>query len=118
MTYPPEGQQPQPPAPYSPHPYYPAVYAVKPPIMPHAVWSVVLAAIGLVSPFLPFFSLPASIAGVILGHIGLSKIAKSPIPRSGRGIAITGLALGYMAIVAGAVWVLFYVSLSSAVNAS
>ena len=107
MTYQPEN-----------HPQYPTVYAVKPPIMPHAVWSFVLTAIAFVTPFLPFLSLPLSIAGVVLGHLGLSRITKSPIPRSGRGFAIAGLVLGYLAIVAGILWTSFYVGFADAMSKS
>ncbi len=45
------------------------------------------------------FFLPASIAAIILGHISLSEIRRSAGRIGGRGIAITGLVLGYLGLV-------------------
>ncbi len=45
-----------------------------------------------------FFFLPTSIAAVVLGHISLSDIRKSAGRLAGRGIAITGLVLGYIGL--------------------
>jgi type IV pilus assembly protein PilA len=45
------------------------------------------------------FFLPASIAAIILGHISLSEIRNSAGRMGGRGIAITGLVLGYLGLV-------------------
>lgn len=45
------------------------------------------------------FFLPASIAAIILGHLSLSEIRKSAGRIGGRGIAVTGLVLGYLGIV-------------------
>lgn len=44
------------------------------------------------------FFLPASIAAIILGHLSLSEIRKSAGRIGGRGIATTGLVLGYLGI--------------------
>ncbi len=44
------------------------------------------------------FFLPASVAAIILGHISLSEIRKSAGRIGGRGIAITGLVLGYLGL--------------------
>jgi hypothetical protein len=44
------------------------------------------------------FFLPASIAAIILGHISLSEIRNSAGRIGGRGIAITGLVLGYLGL--------------------
>lgn len=45
------------------------------------------------------FFLPASIAAIILGHISLSEIRKSAGRIGGRGLATTGLVLGYLGLV-------------------
>ncbi len=45
------------------------------------------------------FFLPASVAAIILGHMSLSEIRKSAGHIGGRGIATTGLVLGYLGIV-------------------
>ncbi len=42
-----------------------------------------------------FFFLPASILAIIFGHLSLSDIKKSAGRLQGRGLAITGLVLGY-----------------------
>lgn len=41
----------------------------------------------------------ANIVGVILGHMGLSRIRKSPETVSGRGLAIAGLVTSYIGLV-------------------
>jgi type II secretory pathway pseudopilin PulG len=45
------------------------------------------------------FFFPASVAAIILGHISLSEIRNSAGRIGGRGIAITGLVLGYLGLV-------------------
>lgn len=54
-----------------------------------AVASLVLGILGFCGPIL-------GIAGVICGHLGLSKIAKSLGTMGGKGLAIVGLVLGYL----------------------
>lgn len=44
------------------------------------------------------FFLPASIAAVILGHLSLSEIRRSAGRLGGRGLATTGLVLGYLGL--------------------
>jgi type IV pilus assembly protein PilA len=44
------------------------------------------------------FFLPASIAAIILGHISLSEIRSSAGRIGGKGLAITGLVLGYLGL--------------------
>ncbi len=43
-----------------------------------------------------FIILPFSVIGVIFGYIALSEIRKNPGRLKGRGLAITGIALGYV----------------------
>lgn len=43
---------------------------------------------------------PLSVVAIILGHISLSEIGKSAGRLKGRGLAITGLVLGYLGVVA------------------
>lgn len=59
-----------------------------------AVASMVLGIVGLVSVFCTF-GVPALLA-VILGHVALTDIKKTG--RSGRGMAVTGLTTGYIAL--------------------
>ncbi|WP_166785702.1 MULTISPECIES: DUF4190 domain-containing protein [Cryobacterium] len=56
----------------------------------------VLAIVSLVTSVLGI-----SLAGIICGHIGLSQIGRTG--EKGRGLAIAGLVLGYLGIVAGLV---------------
>ena len=58
-----------------------------------AVASMVSGIIGIV--VCPFFG---SIPAVICGHMALSQINQSPMPMSGRGMAIAGLVMGYLPI--------------------
>jgi type IV pilus assembly protein PilA len=45
-----------------------------------------------------FFVLPSSIVAVILGHLSLSEIKRGAGRLGGRGMAITGLVLGYVGL--------------------
>jgi hypothetical protein len=47
-----------------------------------------------------FFILPFSLAAVIFGHLSLSEIRKSGGRLTGKGLAIAGLVLGYLGVVA------------------
>jgi uncharacterized protein DUF4190 len=46
---------------------------------------------------LMFFFTPTSIAAIVLGHLALSDIKKSAGRIAGRGLAVAGLVLGYVA---------------------
>jgi len=65
---------------------------------PLAIWSFVLALLGLLCCGF-FLSIPA----IILGHISLSRINNSK-HLSGRGLAISGISIGYIAT---AFWLLY-----------
>jgi uncharacterized membrane protein len=58
----------------------------------------------------------AGIAAVVCGHIALSEIKRSNNYIQGRGMAIAGLVLGYLAIAAIVAWILFVVVLGFATN--
>jgi len=47
-----------------------------------------------------FFVFPSAVAAIILGHISLSEIRKSAGRLAGRGMAVTGLVLGYAGVAA------------------
>jgi hypothetical protein len=55
------------------------------------------AVFSLVSSFI-FFFVPFSICAVIFGYLALSEIRRSPGRLTGRGLAITGIVLGYLGI--------------------
>lgn len=67
----------------------------------HALASLLLAMVSLAGPGL-FLGIPA----VIIGHIALSRIRSNP-GTSGRGMALTGLILGYLSIAVNILIVLF-----------
>jgi hypothetical protein len=69
---------------------------------PLAIWSLVLSIVGFVC-----CGFLASIPAVICGHIALSRIAQQP-QLQGRGMAIAGLVIGYLAIVGWLIWVVFF----------
>jgi len=64
------------------------------------------AIFSLVSSFFGLF-LPFALVAVIFGHLSLSEIRKSPGRLKGRGLAITGLVLGYLGVVATIAFIIF-----------
>jgi hypothetical protein len=73
--------------PYAP-PYYHAA-----PTSGLAIASMVC---GLVGFMLCYFCAILGIPAVICGHMALKQMNEAPLPMSGRGMAITGLILGYL----------------------
>jgi Domain of unknown function (DUF4190)/GYF domain 2 len=69
-----------------------------------AIASLVTGIFGLIS-CLSFLGIPA----VICGHMALFQIAKSPLTRNGRGMAITGLVCGYVMILMLIAALIFFV---------
>ena len=53
-----------------------------------------------------FFVFPASVAAVILGHLALSEIRKSAGRLTGQGMAVAGLATGYVGIAIGTLFMI------------
>ena len=48
-----------------------------------------------------------SVLAIVFGHIALSQLARAPQGQSGRGMAMTGLALGYLGLVLPILGVIF-----------
>jgi hypothetical protein len=69
---------------------------------PLAIWSLVLSLVGL---FCCGFVL--GVPGIVCGHLALSKIQKEPALQ-GRGLAIAGLVIGYVAATFWLLWILFF----------
>ncbi len=91
-------------------PVVPTTIVVAAPTEPLAIWSLVLSLVGLLGfccggPVL-------GIAGVICGHLGLSKINANP-QLQGRGLAMAGLIIGYFAVVSWALYLLFFGGLAA-----
>jgi hypothetical protein len=74
----------------------PVVAQTVPRTPPVAIWSLILTVLSFTCGWL-FTAIPA----VICGHIARAKIRKSGGALGGRGIATTGLILGYTALVLG-----------------
>lgn len=70
---------------------------------PTAIWSLVLAILGFVC-----CGCLASIPAIICGHIALKQIEESEGKLTGRGLALAGLIMGYIAIVLGVVGSIIY----------
>jgi hypothetical protein len=82
------------------------VTTAPPPMSGLAVASVLLAVLGIVSGFCTF-GIPALLA-VILGHVAIGDTRDGS--RSGHGVAVAGMVLGYIVVVpalAFSLWVLF-----------
>lgn len=73
-----------------------AFQAVRSSTEPLAIWSFVLSLFGLLCGCLP------GIAAIICGHIAMSNISHNP-RLEGKGLAITGLIIGYCGIVFGGI---------------
>src|SRR5437763_5418754 len=71
-----------------------------------AVLSLIFSILGLCG-FCCGFFLTAAIAGIICGHIALSRIKANP-ELEGHGLAMAGLVIGYVAIAGWLVWVLLF----------
>jgi hypothetical protein len=83
-----------------------AVPAPSAPTEPLAIWSLVLSLLGMCG----FCCTPVvltGIAGVVCGHLALSKIG-TRTDVQGRGLAIAGLVIGYFTIVGWLLWVLLF----------
>ena len=65
-----------------------------------------LAIASLVAAFCVWFGPTGAIVAIILGHVALARISRSGGTQKGRGFAYAGLALGYLEIVAMALWAL------------
>jgi len=75
---------------------------------PVAIWSLVLGILGIIP-----LGILAAIPAVICGHIAIPKIGQSNGSLTGRGLAIAGLALGYISIAVSIVFMLFAILLPS-----
>jgi hypothetical protein len=90
----------------TPPPSGPAVAQTVPRTPPVAIWSLILAVLSFTCGWL-LTAIPA----VICGHIASAKIRKSGGTLGGRGIATTGLVLGYIALVLGIMGIPLLVSM-------
>ena len=102
------------PAPASPAaaPVSPAVAAAPAVVVPArkseqlAVLSLILSIFGLCG-FCCGFFLVSAIAGIVCGHLALSRIKANP-ELEGRGLAMAGLIIGYVAVAGWLIWILLF----------
>ena len=71
---------------------------MKEPAKGMAIASMVCGICSLVFLWVPFLNIILAIIAVAIGHVQLSNIKKLPQEYDGRGMAIAGLATGYVAI--------------------
>src|SRR5437588_709619 len=73
---------------------------------PLAILSLILSVLGLFG-FCCGFFLMMAIAGVVCGHLALSKFKKNP-ELQGRGLALSGVIVGYAAIASWLIWAFLF----------
>src|ERR1700710_2384837 len=86
-------------------------YYAQPPAEKSNVLAIVSLILGIVSYFTGFF---LAIGAVITGHIALGQIKRTGA--KGRGMAIAGLILGYVSILAGIVVVIVLIVIFAAIG--
>ncbi len=98
------------PQPYSPPsvPQYGFAYGAPPVIVKTNGMAIASMISGIAGMLLCVLFVP-SILAVIFGHVALAQIKRSGGHEQGRGMAISGLILGYLAIVAAIVWIIVVV---------
>jgi hypothetical protein len=78
---------------------------------PLAIMALVFGGIGIFG-FCCGLFLMAAVAGVVCGHLALSKIKANP-ELEGHGLALSGLIIGYIAIGGWLIWVVFFGGLAA-----
>ncbi len=110
---PPPGQYPPPGGPtpsyaQPPPPQYPQfgyTYGAPPVIVKTNGLAIASMVSGIAGIFLCILFVP-SILAVVFGHVGLTQIKRSAGRERGKGMAIAGLVLGYLGVVAAIVWII------------
>lgn len=70
-----------------------------------AIASLVCGIIGFFTCFVWCLSIPVAIAAIVTGHMALSKIKADPSRLTGRGLALAGLATGYVGAVLSVIYI-------------
>ena len=87
------------PAPWAAHPYDGR------PNSTVAVWALITGVVGILAGWC-MFGLP-SIAAIILGHVGMSQTKSDQV--KGRGMAVAGLVLGYVAFIPAMIFTIWMI---------
>ncbi|MFV0285939.1 MAG: DUF4190 domain-containing protein [Demequina sp.] len=78
------------------------------------LWAVISLALGGLSiglGFVPYLGIVLGAIAAVLGHGALRQIDQHPHSLPGRGMALTGTALGYAGIAFGVAWILLLTQL-------
>ena len=94
-------------APYSP--YLPPVPGPQRRTNGMSIAALVVSIVGLLTSFCYGVGLPIGLLGAIFGHIGLRQTRQRD--EEGRGMAIAGVTIGWIAVAAGIIAIAVYVSL-------
>lgn len=80
--------------------HVPPQYAVPYGVVPGSTPGLAIASMvcGICCLFMCYFAGLCGLAAVICGHMAINRISNSSVPLGGRGMAITGLVLGYLGI--------------------
>jgi uncharacterized protein DUF4190/uncharacterized protein DUF4339 len=78
---------------------------------PLAIMSLIFSVLGL-SGFCCGLLLLLAVAGVVCGHLAMSKIKSTP-GLEGHGLALSGVIVGYVAIASWVLWLLFFGGLAA-----
>jgi hypothetical protein len=76
-----------------------------------AVLSLIFSIVGLFG-FCCGLFLAGGVAGIVCGHIALSRIKANP-QLEGHGLAVTGLIIGYLAVAGWLIWILLFGGLAA-----
>ncbi|MDY6997155.1 MAG: DUF4190 domain-containing protein [Actinomycetota bacterium] len=115
----PGGYPPPPPQPYGGYPGYPGYsgYPPPPPAAPKnglAIAALILAIIGLLLCWSVVGGVILGLCAVILGFLGRGRVKRGEADNGG--VAIAGIALGFVSIVAGLVFIAIYIGLFASVG--
>jgi hypothetical protein len=76
-------------------------HAARPPFLTVAVMSLPVGIAGVLLLWVPYLGWLLGIVAVALGHIAMNYFQRAVRPRSGKGLAVGGLATGYFAAIVG-----------------
>jgi hypothetical protein len=79
------------------------------PVVPNSGLAIASMVCGIVGVLMCVYGGLLGLPAVICGHLAISQINSSPVPMAGRGMAIAGLVMGYLALLASIGFIAFFV---------
>ncbi|MDB6076813.1 MAG: serine/threonine protein kinase [Akkermansiaceae bacterium] len=79
-----------------------------------AIGAMICGILSFLSCCFPYIELPLGIAAIVMGHIAVSKVKSDPVRYAGKGMARTGLVLGYIGLVISLLIGIFAIRMYSA----